>query len=308
MNASIVVLTYKREGIVRKLIDELSGLKTVSEILLVDNHPANSNLSLLQGISPKLSYIRGDNKNGTASRNLGIASSRSDLVICLDDDIFGLTDKAIKHLFCMFREDDDLAAVCFKVLDLKGKITNWCHLCKAEDFSEKEFCTCEISEGAVAFRKNIFDQIGMFPDDFFISHEGYDLALRIIESGKIIKYSPAVTVFHYHSKQGRASWRRYYYDTRNLFLVWTNNMSFLQGVSYAVPSLIPLFFYSARDNFLRYYFSGIRDGVSYLLRHRARGVKLSPNAVEYLRVCSLNKPSLLYKIRKKDLFKKGISL
>ncbi|WLE96832.1 MAG: glycosyltransferase [Candidatus Electrothrix communis] len=306
MNISVVILTYKRENIVTKLIEELSGLTSVSEILLVDNAPGNTLLKL-DHLNSNLIYIKGNNDKGTASRNLGIIKSKGDIIICIDDDIFGLTDEAIEHLACMFRDDDDLGAICFKVLDVNGKISNWCHPCKNEIFFEKEFLTCEISEGAVAFRKNILNIVGLFPDDFFISHEGYDLALRIIGNRKTIKYSPAISVVHYHSQQGRAGWRRYYYDTRNLFLVWTNNMSCLQGVKYVSAGLIPLLYYSLRDGFLRYYFSGVIDGMYYFLNHRTSGVKLSCYTIEYLRICSLKKPGLFYKLKKR-MFQKGISL
>src|SRR5690606_20187344 len=119
----------------------------------------------------------------------------------------------------IFEKNPSADGICFKVIDEKdGAITNWCHHCDPNLFSNKSFETYEISEGAVAFRRDTFNQVGFYTKEFFISHEGLDLAIRILKSGKSIIYCPEIEVVHAHAAEGRKNWRRYYYDTRNL--IW----------------------------------------------------------------------------------------
>src|SRR5690606_9987181 len=126
------------------------------------------------------------------------------------------TQDKLNEIKLKFEEDDEISAICFKVIDEEsGEITNWSHHSDPDIFSDKTFDTYEISEGAVAFRRKIFEEVGLYPIEFFISHEGPDLAFRILNSNHRIIYFPGVDVVHAHAVEGRANWRRYYYDTRN---------------------------------------------------------------------------------------------
>jgi GT2 family glycosyltransferase len=288
------------------LVDRLSKLRNISEIILVDNSPSE-HLSGLIDKYERLTYIEGNNSKGTFSRNYGLIRCNSEIIVCLDDDLIGLNEQEIERIKEIFTKNKKIGAVCFKVVSENGDIINWCHHKEPDRYKDKAFDTYEISEGAVAFKKSILNDVGYYADDYFISHEGFDLALRIIENGSKIIYSPDVTVVHCQADQGRANWRRYYYDTRNLFLVWSNNMHFIYGFKYATRGLIPLLFYSIRDGFLSYYFKGIKDGAIYYRKNRKKGVKLKSETIEYINECNKEKPGIIYLIKKR-VFRKGVSI
>ena len=85
----------------------------------------------------------------------------------------------------------DVAAVNFRVVDKEtGEQINWCHHRKLEEFADRRFDTYEISEGAVAFRREVVIDAGLYPEIYFISHEGPDLALRIMDLGFRVIYNP----------------------------------------------------------------------------------------------------------------------
>jgi GT2 family glycosyltransferase len=306
VNVAVVILTYKRDKMAANLVESLSNIKNINEIILVDNSPSIHLAKLVEKYD-HLNYIEGNNEKGTFSRNYGLKSSKSEIIICLDDDLIGLDDNAVNDVKDIFNNDKSIGAVCFKILSENGNIVNWCHHKIPEKFKDNFFETSEISEGAVAFNKKILSEAGYYSDDFFISHEGFDLALRIIERGAKIIYSPNIKVIHSQANEGRTSWRRYYYDTRNLFLVWTKNMQFCYGLKYILRGLIPLFIYSIRDGYFFYYLKGIKDGIIYYIKNRKKGVKLKNQTIEYIRKCKKDSPGIIYLIKKR-LFRKGVSI
>jgi len=300
------VLTYQRESMVMKLIDHLLCLTNIEQIIVVDNSP-EPKLSEYISENNKITYILGDNDKGTFSRNLGMDKATGDIIICLDDDVFGLSEAGIESLKNEFLNEVNLGAVCFKVLDPSGQISNWCHHCLPSVFSERRFETYEISEGAVAFRRETLKKTGLYAEGFFISHEGLDLALRIINSGYKIVYSPNVKVVHYHAISGRKSWRRYYFDTRNVFIIFKRNFGFVYGIKYALKGVSTMFIYSIRDGFFKYYIKGIFDGIKFLISHNDYRVVVENHTIRYLKKCECNKPSFVYLVKNR-VFKRGVKI
>lgn len=300
MKLSIVILTYNREPLVVRLVHQLLALGGIDQIVLVDN-AASRSLAQYTSQFPLVDYVEGDNAKGVYSRSLGMSKAIGDIIVCLDDDIFGLSGEGLAALRRLFQAYPAVGAICFKVLDLEGAISNWCHHCNPTLYSEKQFNTYEISEGAVAFRKDVLAQTGLYPEGFFISHEGLDLALRIIDRGYEIIFSPEIAVEHHHAQVGRKSWRRYYYDTRNLFLIWMRHFAIGYGAMYAIQGLGAMFVYSARDGFLGYYFRGVRDGAVAAYKQRGDRRVIGRNTVKYIRNCRRNKFDVGYIVRSRLL-------
>ena len=113
-----------------------------------------------------------------------------------------------------------------------GRTCNWVHHCKEEEYYDREFLTYEITEGAVAFRKKALNCSGYYPENFFLSHEGPDLAFRIFENGYRVIYWGDIRVEHLFSEEGRKPWRNYYYDTRNQFWLAARHFPFDYAVVY----------------------------------------------------------------------------
>src|SRR5690606_16897759 len=179
---SIVILTYNREKYIKKYISEISKLSD-SEVILVDNNSETDYALKISQEYENVKCIRLDKNYGAVGRNYGIQESKGKFIITLDDDVWGITQDKLNEIKMKFEEDSEVSAICFKVLDEEtGRITNWSHHSDPDIFSDKTFDTYEISEGAVAFRRTIFDEVGLYPIEFFISHEGPDLAFRILNS------------------------------------------------------------------------------------------------------------------------------
>lgn len=262
LKISIIILTYNRKDLLRKLLRSLSEINySPLEIIVVDNHSDEPMRGMVQSEFPHIRIIELDANIGVGGRNRGIREATGEILITLDDDVIGINDDALYVIKEIFR-NENIGAVCFKIVEPLGeKVCNWCHHYPVETHSERTFLTNEITEGAVAFRKNALDMSGPYPEFFFISHEGPDLAYRIMNNGYNVIYSPQVIVKHYHSKLARKNWRRYYYDTRNLWWLAVRNFPFFYGTKWLFIGLSAMLVYSLRDGYFRYWCKGMLDGI-----------------------------------------------
>lgn len=309
LTASLVVLTYKRKQLLMSLIDGIWQLKdSLKEIIIVDNQSEEGLKEALQSMYPSISVIALEQNLGTEGRNVGIKAASSDVVILLDDDVFDLSIEEVEKILLRFESDEKLAALCFKVIHAEtNALINWCHHKPKEVFSNCFFETYEITEGAVAIRRDTFLAVGGFPGSFFISHEGPDLALRLINVGCSVWYTPEVVVKHHQSTLGRASWRRYYYDTRNVIWLAIRNYPFLIALKFLFVQLSAMFVYSLRDGFLRYYLKAIFDAFRAInVVYKERNV-ISHASRAKIKLLSIDDESFLTKLRKR-LFKTGVGI
>ena len=249
----------------------------------------------------RLKIISLDENIGVGGRNAGIRKATGDIVITLDDDVTGITNEAIHTLNSLF-EETGVAAVNFMVLDEKtGEITNWCHHRKQQEFANTQFDTYEISEGAVAYRRNVILQTGLYPGFFFISHEGPDLAVRIMDLGYRVIYSPFVRVKHSHCMVARTSWRRYYYDTRNLVWYAARHFPVMPGLKMVAIGVGSMFVYSVRDGYFRYWLKGIIDALSRLNKVLKDRKCIGADTMKRFREIEKLNPGILYMLRKRLL-------
>lgn len=265
---SIVILTYNRASILRELLISVSSIEyECLEIIVVDNFSQDGTDQMVTEEFPQVIYIRLKSNIGAAGRNFGLQKAIGEIIVTLDDDIFGVNDAFLTSLCPLFSSRPDLGAINFKITNyFTGEICNWAHHRSIAENADKEFPTYEITEGAVAFRRKALEKVGYYPDYFFLSHEGPDLALRLMESGYTVIYSNVVSVMHKHSNLGRRNWLNYYYDTRNQFWFAARNLPVAYAAVYLFRGLSSMFFYSLRDGYLLYWLKAVKDGLNGLAR------------------------------------------
>ena len=306
MKISISILTYNRANI---LIDLLKSLVLLSynnvEIIVVDNCSSDHTYDAVHANFPQVKYIRMQENIGVVARNVGILKSTGDIILTLDDDIIGIDDNKIQKIIKLFQQKYAVGAICFNVRDYyTGEICNWCHHYKKEEFYEKEFITDEITEGAVAFRRKALDQTNLYPDLFFISYEGADLLCSLLRAGYITIYTPEVSVRHRHASEGRVSWRRYYYDTRNQIWFVVRNYPLFWGGKYLARGLTAMLVYSIRDGYFLYWLKAIKDAFIKLPEVLKSRNPLTDSNIKLLKKISKHRPSVIYMLKKRMFSRK----
>ena len=305
---SIVILTFNRCLLLRDLLGRLMKLTYPNfEVIVVDNHSEDGTEEVMKEFADRVEYIRTSRNLGAGARNLGMKRAEGEIVITLDDDISGISEGDLLTLIDIFEKRRNVGAVNFKVTELDGKICNWVHHYESEKYADKEFRTYEITEGAVAFRKKALEKAGYYTEYFFLSHEGPDLALRLIDSRYKVIYSHKIIVVHTHSELSRKKWYNYYYDTRNQIWMAVRNFPFSYSVGYLSRGLPSMLVYSIRDGFAGFWVKAIIDALRELKMVRNDRKVLSREGMKIIRQIDELRPSFFY-MAKRRLFNKGVRL
>jgi GT2 family glycosyltransferase len=306
---SLVILTFNRAARLAQLLESLVPVVTPEvELIVVDNHSQDETVSVISAARLPLTHLRTEANIGVAARNIGLERAAAEIVVCLDNDVFGIDRQALDVIKSAFDEDPKVAAINFKVLDpWTNQICNWVHHCKAEEFGDRTFETYEITEGAVAFRKSAVAEAGWYPEAFFLSHEGPDLAVRLIDRGYKVIYRGDIAVKHWHDSDGRQSWMTYYYDTRNQYWLAVRNFPTGYALRYLLRGHVSTWAYAVRDGYVKHWARGVRDGLAGL-RTMGRDRRIvSAATMQALRTMDARRPSLPYMARKR-LFRREMRL
>lgn len=284
---SFVILSYNRKD---RLINIFGNLKYIKyqpiEIIIVDNG-SDDPIDEIVKCDGRAVLIKNEKNLGAVGRNRGIEAASGDIIVTLDDDVYGITDTHLESIL-QIMEDSEIAAINFKIIDESTRhISDWCHPCDPSIYSEIEFETNDISEGAVAFKHSALIDVGLYPEYFFISHEGPDLACRLINRKWRVVYSPKIVVTHAYDMRARVSWRRYYFDTRNLLWLVLRNFAFGDGIKRIIIGWGAMLVYSLRDGYIYYWLIAVFDA----LRGASRAWKdrIPVNCQARLRLRRINK-------------------
>ena len=298
---TIVVLTYNRINVLLELLEELSNIKQRNlEVIIVDNGSHDGTVDKVKEQFSEFSVVSLKENHGAVGRNKGMSAANGKYIVTIDDDILGLDEVALDNLKNLFDRNPLVGAICFKVTDYyTGKACNWCHPNKLEESSDRSFETTEITEGAVAFRKEMLRKTGLYTEELFISHEGADLAARILNKSYEIHYTPLVCVRHKYSREARDNWRRYYYDTRNDFWLVIRNYQILYAINHLLRRLPKTFFYSVRDGYAYYWVQAVKDAFSELPIMIRQRRPISLKVHRKMRYLNRNRPGFIYYFKKR---------
>jgi GT2 family glycosyltransferase len=303
---TILILTYNRNHLLEPLLKQLKPFADHGVQIIVVDNASKPSATVVTGQFQYVLNIRSEENLGAAGRNLGFAAATGETIICLDDDVEGLSVSALECLDSVF-SDEVIGAANFKVMEKgSGRVANWVHHRKSEQYANSTFDTYEITEGAVAIRRAVFQRVGGYPERFFLSHEGPDLAFRIMNLGLRVIYCPDVIVTHSFAHEGRTAWRNYYLDTRNTFWLAARNLPVVYGARLVVRQTLAMLAYSLRDGYFRWWVRGVADGLRGLRDVLKERQPLNREAFVRLRAIDRFRPGVVYMLRKR-LFRRGVT-
>jgi GT2 family glycosyltransferase len=140
--------------------------------------------------------------------NLGIAGGRNvalerlrvfgdvDVVVDLDDDGLLISTDVFTRLTELYRADDRLGVVSFRIADERGRTARR-HVprLRAGD-PERGGPVTTFLGGGHGLSTRMLDEIGGWPDAFFYAHEETDLAWRALDAGWTVLYAPELVLRH----------------------------------------------------------------------------------------------------------------
>jgi len=293
---SIVILNYKRLSALEQALESVvSQSYENKEIIVVDNHSQEEVAAAIRRFGRDIQLLELDSNRGACGgRNAGLSVARGEIIITLDNDISFLTKDAIEIAVRVFRENPDFHVLAFQLRDpVTGelRIREWCHPKDWRKFSDTQFATHFFVEGAVACRRIVFENAGVYFEPLFVYNEGWDLSLRILDKGFRILYTPEIKVRHLMSAEARSSSRSYFLFTRNYVWITYKDYPIWAGLCFLTFRLAMMAYFAHRakewDNFSR----GLWEGIS-----GCRNIKRSPikkATMKYVRELEKERPNIV---------------
>lgn len=222
MKYDIVIVTYNRHDDINELLATYVDAGMIERIVLVDNtSPPILNCANWYN-TDNVEYIStGVNLGVAGGRNFGINLAKSGIVVFLDDDI-SIEWAELAEISNKFEADPQLGILAFKIVNYYDKTIHgneFPHKDKSLD-PDQEFETTYYIGAGHAIRREVFDQCGLYPEDYFYGLEELDFSFRALDKGFKILYYPKVTVWHKQSPAGRMpNKRKWAYVFRNRLAV-----------------------------------------------------------------------------------------
>lgn len=267
MLLSIIIVTYNSSDVLRNCLDSIVKNKGALdlEIILVDNNPAarSERQPFLQSLEKEYGALKlrliqlPENRGFGAANNQGAKHAKGQYLFILNADTI-MEDDTPRQMMKFLENNPRAALVGPKLINGQKQIQEWgCgpktsllktiknnfgfipkHLWQTNHPLNVEW----VSGAALMIRKNIFDEIQGFDENFFMYFEDEDLCWRVKDLGYDIYYLGNITIIH------------------------------LGGQSFEHNEIKPLqkkFFYKSQDYFFKKHYGSLTEAALKILRSLA---------------------------------------
>jgi GT2 family glycosyltransferase len=293
---SIAILNYQRRDVLRRALAAAREQRWPSlEIIAVDNASTDGSQEMVRDEFPDVHLVALPENVAAAARNEGVRAAKGEIVFTLDNDVLFTTPEDVARGVAAFERHPRAAVVNFAILGPDGTLSrrDWCHPRDPRRWADTEFLTDYVLEGASACRRDAFLAAGGYWAPFFIGHEGWDLALRLLDAGHDLVYCPAVRVRHLVDQTVRPSSRIYYTFTRNAIWVALRTQRAGDAAGSIARDLALMAFAATRAGQTVAWARGVLDAVRGAPRALATRRVMSKATARRLRSLRALKPSLV---------------
>lgn len=216
--ASVVVCTFNRANLLRATIEALRTQAPVSggyEVIVVDNNSSDDTRTVAEQLAGEsaipIRYLFEPNQGLSFARNAGVRIASGEIVAFVDDDVHAERGW-LRALVAPFRDGRVACAggpirPIWPFLRPAWLTKDWEGYLGINEFDAAR----DVGEfrgpiypwgGNIAFRREVFDTVGMFPTELgrkgtgLLANEEVSLCRRIEKAGKRISFVAAAVVYH----------------------------------------------------------------------------------------------------------------
>jgi len=215
---AVVILNWNGKSLLEQFLPSVIAYSKEADIYMADNASTDNSVAFVQDNFPEVIIVQNNTNGGYAKGyNDALAEIEADIFCLLNSDV-EVTQNWLQPIVSTFKTSIDIAAIQPKILDFKKK-THFEYAGAAGGFIDKfgyPYCRGRIFEtlekdigqyddtipifwasGACLFiKKEIFNQVHGFDEDFFAHQEEIDLCWRIQNEGYKIMYVGQSAVYH----------------------------------------------------------------------------------------------------------------
>ena len=282
---SVVIPNYNGEKYINGCLDALKKQSTDDfDVIIVDNGSEDDSLKKIEECSKglRLSIIKLDKNYGFAKAvNEGIKASKAPFVILLNNDTC-VGPHFVAALLARIQEDKRIFSAQAHMLkydnphitDSAGdyfSAMGWGFQRGRDKAAKKYRKPCDIFSscgGAAIYRREIFDIIGYFDENFFAYLEDVDIGFRARLYGYRNVYAPRAKVLHMGSASSGSRYNGFKVrlSARNSILVMYKNFTTGQKLMNMPLILLGIFIKTLffwRKHLVLWYLGGVLEAFSY---------------------------------------------
>ncbi|MBI4551833.1 MAG: glycosyltransferase family 2 protein [Candidatus Latescibacteria bacterium] len=214
---SLVIATWnRRSDLYRTLVDYQRQTYRDFETIVVDNGSTDGTADMVAQTFPDVQLIRLEQNTGIAGYNTGITHAAGEFIVVSDNDS-SLEHDGIRKLVEKFDRFPRVAIIACEVVEGPGgTIYDWYLRAVDRSHPPDDGYPSHLFIGAGAgFRKRVLDEVGLYPEEFFMYMNEVDLATRVLAAGHDVRFCPDIQTYHRHSETGRSRDLNRYYAFRN---------------------------------------------------------------------------------------------
>ena len=252
---SIIIVTWNRK---EDILDALDAIKKQTypnlEVIIVDNGSTDDTVKEIRKLYKDYQLICLPSNVGCEEGfNVGIVNATGSILIYLDSDAF-FEDDGISKIVDKFNNNPSLGIIDPRIYNFYSKSIqnepkNW-------PPSNRIFTGC-----AVGIRKEVIDNTGLRPKNYFIYASENDIAMRALDYGYKIEHFSDIVAYHKESPTKRLSPKFYYYSTRNCIWLICKYYPLLPALRELIYLLMLNLILSLKSFSLHYYFLGLFEGI-----------------------------------------------
>jgi GT2 family glycosyltransferase len=299
---SIIIPNYNGINFINECLDSLEKQDSFFEVIIVDNGSNDGSVDFIRENYPEYNLIENQENLGFSKAvNQGLKLVATDYVFILNNDVV-LERDCINNLLNCIQSDDNIFAVASKMIQYDNK----CKLDDAGDeytllgwtrkvgdgksinlYNDKRetFSACA---GAAIYRRNVFDSIGFFDENFFAYMEDVDISYRAKIHGYKCIYCPDAIVYHHGSGTTGSRYNEFKIGlaARNNIYVAYKNMpwpQFYLNIVFLLLGFFIKYLFFIRRGQGKFYLEGLKEGFNSLDKVEKITYK-SSNLVNYFKI------------------------
>jgi GT2 family glycosyltransferase len=230
---SIIIVNYRSEKYLNQCLASIFAIWGQEHEIIVVNNDKDEALASISEKFPLVKIIQQPENIGFgAAHNVGIRHAQGKYVLCLNPDTEAL--EKIDVVLDYFEKNTSVAAIGLKLLNNSGQAQKWIagteinprRLIKNKFLGDtlpkngaKILQVDWVSGGAMFIKKEIFEAVGGFDENFFMYFEDMDFCKRVRQIGGEVFYFSNISLRHIEggSSENKIKQKKYYYASQDYY-------------------------------------------------------------------------------------------